>query len=43
MNPSAMLRINSVKHLAFASGYEVEILRLSPQNDIATQSDSEEK
>jgi len=30
--------LSGAKHLAFSSGYEVEILRLSPQNDIATQS-----
>jgi len=30
--------LSKAKHLAFSSGYEVEILRLSPQNDIATQS-----
>ena len=38
LSPSAKLRINSAKHLEFSTGYEVEILRLSPQNDIATQS-----
>ena len=38
LSPSAKLRINSAKHLEFSIGYEVEILRLSPQNDIATQS-----
>ena len=36
MTPDVML--SKAKHLAFSSGYEVEILRLSPQNDIATQS-----
>jgi hypothetical protein len=36
LSPSAKLRINSAKHLAFSSGYDVEILRVSPQNDIET-------
>ena len=39
--PDVML--SKAKHLAFSSGYEVEILRLSPQNDIATQSLTGEK
>jgi hypothetical protein len=30
--------LSKAKHLAFSSGYEVEILRLSPQNDIMKQS-----
>jgi hypothetical protein len=30
--------LSKAKHLEFSSGYEVEILRLPPQNDIATQS-----
>jgi hypothetical protein len=30
--------LSKAKHLVFSSGYEVEILRLPPQNDIATQS-----
>jgi hypothetical protein len=38
LSPSVDLRKNSAKHLAFSSGYEVEILRLMPQNDIPTQS-----
>ena len=38
-NPRSDLDVmlSKAKHLAFSSGYEVEILRLSPQNDIATQ------
>jgi hypothetical protein len=28
LSPSAMLRINSAKHLGFSSCYEAEILRL---------------
>jgi hypothetical protein len=35
LSPSAKLRINSAKHLAFFRCYEDEILRLSPQDDIA--------
>jgi hypothetical protein len=35
--------LSKAKHLAFSSGYEVEILRLSPQNDIATQSQGGEE
>ena len=34
--------LSKAKHLAFSSGYEVEILRLSPQNDTATQSQAGE-
>jgi hypothetical protein len=30
--------LSKAKHLAFSSGFEVEILRLSPQDDMATQS-----
>jgi hypothetical protein len=30
--------LSKAKHLAFSGGYKVEILRLTPQNDIATQS-----
>jgi hypothetical protein len=30
--------LNEVKNLAFAIGYTNQILRLSPQNDISTQS-----
>jgi hypothetical protein len=37
-NPRKRLDVmlSKAKHLAFSSGYEVEILRLSPHNDIAT-------
>ena len=35
--------LSGAKHLAFSGGYEVEILRLSPQNDIATESRKEER
>jgi len=35
---SLAVMLSKAKHLAFSSGYEVEILRLSPQNDIETQS-----
>jgi hypothetical protein len=37
LSPSIELRINSAKHLAFSVAYEDQILRLSPQDDIATQ------
>jgi hypothetical protein len=30
--------LSAAKHLAFSATYEDEILRLSPQDDIATQS-----
>jgi hypothetical protein len=30
--------LSKAKHLAFSGCYKVEILRLTPQNDIATQS-----
>ena len=36
-NLSVLLRINSVKNLMISTYYETEILRLGPQNDIATQ------
>ncbi len=36
LSPSARLRVNSAKHLAFSVAYEDEILRLSPQDDITT-------
>jgi hypothetical protein len=38
LSPSVELRINSAKHLAFLVTYKHEILRLSPQDDIASQS-----
>jgi hypothetical protein len=36
-NLAVWLRINSVKNLMESMYYKVEILRLEPQNDIATQ------
>ena len=36
-NPIAVM-LSKAKHLAFSVAYEDEILRLSPQDDIATQS-----
>jgi hypothetical protein len=38
LSPSVELRINSAKRLEFSVTYEDEILRLSPQDDITTQS-----
>src|SRR6266850_7588232 len=35
--------LSKAKHLAFSGCYKVEILRLRPQNDIATQSQTEEE
>ena len=35
--------MSKAKHLAFSGCYKVEILRLRPQNDIATQSQTEEE
>ena len=35
--------LNEVKHLAFSVTYKDEILRLAPQDDIATQSLDGEK
>jgi hypothetical protein len=43
LSPSTKLRINSAKHLALSVTYEDEILRLSPQDDIATHSRREAK
>ncbi|MEW6003023.1 MAG: hypothetical protein AB1638_10310 [Nitrospirota bacterium] len=39
-NLAVLLRVNSVKNLMESMSYKVEILRLKPQNDIATQSPS---
>ena len=36
-NPMAVM-LSAAKHLAIAVTYEGEILRLSPQDDVATQS-----
>ena len=38
LNPSALLRMNSVKNLIISTESTIEILRLPPQNDITTQS-----
>ncbi|MGA2467803.1 MAG: hypothetical protein ABSH06_26080 [Thermodesulfobacteriota bacterium] len=38
LNPFASLRVNSVKNLIISTESTIEILRLSPQNDITTQS-----
>ncbi|MFH1026094.1 MAG: hypothetical protein V1764_05385 [Nitrospirota bacterium] len=40
-NLSPRLRVNSVKNLIKSISYKTEILRLEPQNDIATQSPSQ--